>query len=216
MNLFQNKIIFKQQKNIAIFEKKYSIMNYKLFSTAVFSIAFLFIFNSCNVEPIDPVLANQLAQNNSNGTVGGNLNPTSIEGTYLLTAFNTSVPTDLNNDGVASVNQLSETSCYNNMLLTLNADHTFVANSKGVDIDLNGTTQTLSCFSDPDETGAWSLVGNTLTLTVLGAPTTTETYTVSGNTISATAQNGQAVGYDTVTNSPVYLTCNITIVYTKQ
>jgi hypothetical protein len=65
MNLFQNKIIFKQQKNIAIFEKKYSIMNYKLFSTAVFSIAFLFIFNSCNVEPVDPILASQVSNSSS-------------------------------------------------------------------------------------------------------------------------------------------------------
>ncbi|MEY2923205.1 MAG: hypothetical protein RL108_1831, partial [Bacteroidota bacterium] len=56
----------------------------------------------------------------------------------------------------------------------------------------------------------------TLTLTILGNPTTTETFTVSGNTLSATAQNGQAVGYDTVTHAPAYLTCNITIVYTKQ
>jgi len=194
-------------------------MNYKSFSNAVSSIAFLFIFNSCNVEPVDSVLSLQLAQNNSTGTGGtggGIVSPTSIEGTYLLTAFNTSVPTDLNNDGTASVNQLSETSCYNNMLLTLNADHTFVANSKGVDIVANGSTQTMSCFSDPDDTGAWSLSGNTLTLTILGNPTTTETFTVSGNTLSATAQNGQAVGYDTVTHAPAYLTCNITIIYTKQ
>jgi hypothetical protein len=191
-------------------------MNYKQLPFSILSFVFLFIFNSCNVEPLDPILANQLAQNNSNGSGGVNLNPTSIEGTYLLTAFNTSVPTDLNNDGIASTNQLSETSCYNNMLLTLNADHTFVANSKGVDIVSNGSTETMTCFTDPDETGAWSLTGNILSLTVLGNPTTTETYTVSGNTISATAQNGQVVGYDTVTNAPAYLTCNITIIYTKQ
>ena len=74
----------------------------------------------------------------------------------------------------------------------------------------------MSCFTDPDDTGTWSLVGNTLTLTTAGTPPVVDTYTVSGNTISATANNGEVVGYDTVTNSPVYLTCNITIVYTKQ
>ncbi|MEO0036972.1 MAG: hypothetical protein RIQ59_183 [Bacteroidota bacterium] len=196
-------------------------MNYKQLPFTILSFVFLFIFNSCNVEPVDPILSSQLVDyntiNNGGGTSGGGtVNQTTIAGTYLLTAFNTSVPTDLNNDGTASSNQLSETSCYNNMLLTLNADHSFIANSKGVDIVSNGTTETMSCFTDPDETGAWSLVGNTLTLTVLGNPTTTETYTVSGNTISATAQNGQVVGYDALTHAPAYLTCNITIVYTKQ
>ena len=139
-----------------------------------------------------------------------------ISGTYLLTAFNTSIPTDLNSDGTPSTNQLSETNCYNNMLLTLNSDNTFVANSKGIDIESNGTTETMTCFTDPDDTGTWSLVGNTLTLTISGTPQTIETYTVSGNTISATATNGQVVGYDTTTNAPAYLTCDITIVYTKQ
>jgi len=146
----------------------------------------------------------------TSGTVGG------VSGTYMLTAFNTSVPTDLNSDGTASTNQLLETNCYNNMLLTLNSNNTFVANSKGIDIVSNGTTETMSCFTDPDDTGTWSLAGNTLTLTTAGTPPVVDTYTVSGNTISATANNGEVVGYDTVTNSPVYLTCNITIVYTKQ
>ena len=140
----------------------------------------------------------------------------SVAGTYILTAFNTSVPTDLNNDGIPSTNQMSETNCYNNMLLTLNSDNTFVSNSKGVDIQTNGTTQTSTCYTDPDDTGTWSLNGNILTLTIASTPSDIQTFTVSGNTISATATNGQVVGYDTVTGAPAYLNCDITIIYTKQ
>lgn len=40
-------------------------MNYKSFSIAVSSIAFLFIFNSCNVEPVDPILASQVSNSSS-------------------------------------------------------------------------------------------------------------------------------------------------------
>ncbi len=35
-------------------------MNFKSFSLAISSVGFLFLFNSCNVEPIDPVLAEQI------------------------------------------------------------------------------------------------------------------------------------------------------------
>ncbi len=199
-------------------------MNNQRLSLATILLASIFIFSSCNNEPVDSVLAAQLAEYNNStvisGTTGGGstgtITTSSVVGTYLLTAFNTSIPTDLNSDGTASTNQLSETNCYNNMLLTLNSNNTFVANSKGIDIVSNGTTETMSCFTDPDDTGTWSLVGNTLTLTTAATPPVVETYTVSGNTISATANNGQVVGYDTINHAPAYLTCNITVVYTKQ
>ena len=204
--------------------KKNNTMIKQRLSLATILIAFILIFTSCSDEPIDSVLAAQLnaynastaGATNTGGTNTGTITNSSVVGIYLLTAFNTSIPTDLNSDGTASTNQLSETNCYNNMLLTLNSNNTFVANSKGIDIVSNGTTETMSCFTDPDDTGTWSLVGNTLTLTTAATPPVVETYTVSGNTISATANNGQVVGYDTVTHSPAYLTCNITIVYTKQ
>ena len=52
-----------------------------------------------------------------------------------MTAFNSSIPTDLNGDGSASTNQMNETNCFNGSFITLNSNNTFVADSKGIDIN---------------------------------------------------------------------------------
>lgn len=141
-----------------------------------------------------------------------------IAGTYLLTNFNTSVPTDLNGDGTASTNQINETSCLANSILTLNANNTFSSDSKGIDIglDLNTGVSTIECYDDPPITGTWSLSGNQLTFTYIdeGVPTS-DVFTVSGNTLSYTVQSGQVVGTASG-GEPVYLTSDITLIYTKQ
>ena len=137
-----------------------------------------------------------------------------IVGNYKLTAFNTSIPTDLNGDGTASTNQLSETNCLNNSFVALNANNTFTADSKGIDIDINNN---IACFTDPDFTGTWVLNGNILSLTYTDGPDTiTDNYIVNGNTFSATLNDGQVVGVEQVSGEPVYLTCDITIIFTKQ
>lgn len=140
---------------------------------------------------------------------------TSIVGTYLLTAFNTSIPTDLNGDGASSINQINETTCFNNSLLTLNANGTFTANSKGIDIDLTVTPNIITCSTDPDISGTWVLTGNILKTTYIeSGVTNVDEFTVIGNTLSITANNGEIVG--TANGSPVFLTADITIIFTKQ
>jgi hypothetical protein len=145
-------------------------------------------------------------------TVNNNTNVT-LPGSYLLTAFNTSVPTDLNGDGTNSTNQLSETSCLNGSFLTINANNTFTADSKGIEININGTQ--IDCFEDPDITGTWTLNGSQLSLSYvdLGTPYT-DVFTVSGNTLTYTVQDGEVVG--SANGNPVYLTSDITFIYTKQ
>lgn len=152
-------------------------------------------------------------------------NSGSVAGTYKLTAFNTSVPTDLNNDGTASTNQLTETNCFNDMFLVLNANNTFVSDSKGTEIaiEVDGATgevvETIGCFTDPDVTGTWSLNGNVLSLTYTDSDTgeqITDNFNVVGNTLVATINDGEVVGTETTTGAPVYLTSDITIIYTKQ
>jgi hypothetical protein len=195
-------------------------MNFKSFSLAISSVGFLFLFNSCNVEPIDPVLADQLAQNNSSnnnnnnggGSNGGN---TSVAGTYLLTAFNTSVPTDLNGDGTSSINQMSETTCFNNSTFILNSNNTFTATGGGIDIDLSVTPNVLTCFTDPSTNGTWTLNGNQLTTNYMeGGVSYTDVFTVVGNTLIITEQNGEVVGM--ANGNPVFLTSDITAIYSKQ
>ena len=100
----------------------------KRFSLAALLIVSVLIFSSCSDEPVDSVLAAQLAEYNSSNQVStGGGSTSSVVGTYLLTAFNTSIPTDLNGDGTASTNQMSETSCFNNSLFVLNSNNTFTA-----------------------------------------------------------------------------------------
>lgn len=166
-------------------------------------------FVSCDNEPVD----SELLRSSNGSTGGGGSTGTSVVGTYKLTAFNSSVPTDLNNDGTTSSNQLNETSCFNNSMLTLNSNNTFSADSKGVDIDL--TTNTLECFTDPVTIGTWSVSGSNLSLTYMdGGTSYTDVYVISGNTLTYSISGGEVVGMSG--GSPVYLTSNIQVIYTKQ
>lgn len=179
-----------------------------------------FSFVSCDNEPLDPVLVAQINANNgsnggSGGGSGGGVTPTNIAGSYILTAFNTSVPTDLNGDGTASTNQVTETTCLNNSLFVINSNNTFTADAKGIDIDLTTTPNVLTCFTDPDITGTWTLVGNILKTTyVEGGITYNDEFTVIGNTLVLTVNDGEVVG--TAAGAPVFLTSDITIIYSKQ
>lgn len=145
---------------------------------------------------------------------------TGIVGNYLLTSFTSSEPTDINADGTSSNNILSETACFNDMHLILNSNNTFVADSKGADIQIevinNIETEVIGCFVDPDEDGTWVLNGNILTLSFPGSTdTVVYTYNSSNNTLSATENDGSIVGM-TSQDEPIYLTTNLTLTYTKQ
>lgn len=160
------------------------------------------LFTSCDNEPLDPDLNID------------DFNTSSVAGNYKLTAFNTTVPTDLNGDGTNSTNQLSETNCFDNTFLSLNADHTFVADSKGIDIVDNA----LSCFEDDDLSGTWALEGNNLVLTYVDpvdGNTYADSFSVQGSVLKHTATGGDIVG-TTSTGEPVYLTSNIEFIYSKQ
>ena len=140
---------------------------------------------------------------------------TTVVGTYLLTAFNTSVPTDLNGDGTTSTNQMNETTCLNNSFLTLNSDNTFTATGGGIDIDLTTTPNVITCTTEPPTVGTWSLTGNQLTTTYVDSSVTyTDVLTYANNSLTYTILNGEVVG--TANGSPVFLTSNISLIYTKQ
>lgn len=181
-------------------------------AVSLFTLITSLVFLSCESEPLDQSLL-ETNSSTGGGSTGGGSTSTSIVGAYKLTAFNTSVPTDLNNDGTASTNQLNETSCYNNSLLVLNSNNTFTADSKGVEIDF--TANTLECFTDPDITGTWVLNGSILSLTYVdGGTTYTDNFTVSGSNLSFSVNDGDVVSI--LSGNPVYVTSNIQFVYTKQ
>lgn len=175
-------------------------MNRIKFSASVLLTITLFSISSCNVEPLDSDL------------FGNIINTTSVAGTYTMTAFNTGIPTDLDNDQVASTNQMLETTCFNNSIIVINPDGTFRATSKGVDIS---TSSTLTCFSDPDYTGTWTLNGTVLKLTYIDTGVVVdELFSVSANTLTYSVPQGQIVG-TTSTNVPVFLNSSYNIIYTR-
>ncbi len=143
-------------------------------------------------------------------SVGGTPTGT-VPGLYKLTAFNTSVPTDLNGDGTSVTNQMNEVTCFNDSFMTINVNNTYVADSKGVDIDFNGDYE---CFTDPDDTGTWVLNGTQLTMTSSDTTIDPAVFTVSGNTLTFTVPNGTAFTDDNGT--VVEITCDLTLIYTKQ
>jgi hypothetical protein len=99
------------------------------------------------------------------------------------------------------------------MLMTLNSNNTFTADSKGVDINFN--TNVLECYTDPSYSGTWILNGSTLSIVYVDSGITyTDNFTVSGNTLTYTLNDGEIVG--TTNGQPVYLDSDIQFVYTKQ
>jgi hypothetical protein len=146
-----------------------------------------------------------------------NVNAGGVTGTYAMTAYNTTIPTDLNNDGNTSVNQMLETSCFNGNLIVINSNNTFTATSKGVEISVLGTTSTIGCFSDSNINGTWTMVGNVLKLTyTLETIVYTDEYVYSGNNkLTYTDGQGEIVA-TTATDQPVYLSSKIDVIYSKQ
>lgn len=179
---------------------------------------FTLLFTSCEVEPLDPSLINAdnsggNSNNNGGGGNNGGGNSTSIVGTYILTAYNSSVPTDLNNNGISSTNQMNEHSCFNDMFLTLNSNNTFNANARGIEINTAGTAT--DCYIDPDYNGTWTQNGNTITLNYTdGGTTYNDTFSIVGNTLTFSITGGEVIGL--AGGNPVYLMSNIQLVYTKQ
>jgi hypothetical protein len=185
----------------------------KLKNIGAFILLFSIVIVSCTVEPYTGPMP--VADTTTGGGGGGGPVSTSIVGSYTMTAFNTSVSTDLNSDGTASTNQMTETTCFNNNTIVLNANNTFTATQKGVDIDSSGATDVLTCYADPNITGTWSLVNSTLTLTYMDTGVQyNDVYALVGSTLKMVVNQGDIVGM--VGGQPVTLTANIDIVYTKQ
>jgi len=94
--------------------------------------------------------------NNDNDNSGG------ISGTYELREFNTSSPTDFNEDGTSSTNQMSETNCYNNSKLTFRADNTFTYEVAYLSVNTADASDTCTSY---EVDGTWTATNNTLTAT---------------------------------------------------
>uniref|UniRef100_UPI00404AD246 hypothetical protein n=1 Tax=Flavobacterium sp. TaxID=239 RepID=UPI00404AD246 len=195
-----------------MFSKKYLLYSF----VSILSLGFI----ACtgDDEPVDPLLLD------NPGIVdgGGNVNNNTVFGVYVMTAFNSSVPIDLNGDGVSSTNSFDETECFDNSFLTLNQNNTFIANSKGIEINFDfdlvtgEEISTIECFTDESANGTWAVDGTNVVFTsTQDGETFTDTFAVVGNTLVFTVEEGSIVG-TTNQGTPAYLTSQIQIIYTKQ
>lgn len=190
-------------------------MNKLKFVTSLFFL-FSITFLSCTVEPYG---GSQAALTNAPVTP-----PTtppvvvvpvaSVVGNYRLTAHNTSVPTDLNGNGTASVNQMLETSCFNNSSATINANGTFSAVDNFPDLTSVAGVSGIVCDTD-NYNGTWTLVGNTITFTYNTAGTTiVDIATFANNAFTFVDTNSDFI--NVVNNQFVFVTGNIQNIFTKQ
>ncbi len=152
---------------------------------------------------------------------------TSLEGTWKLTAFNLNEAVDINEDGTASVDFISETGCYNNSNIVFSGNNVATLNMQELDIELDlviGTEDSyeysIDCIDATPEVAAYSVSGNSVSVIstyVEDGVTETETIvmTQSNNTLTVTIPE--------FTNVPVeengevtYTFVGATLVFTKQ
>ncbi len=137
--------------------------------------------------------------------------------TYLLTAFEVETPIDLNGDGVATTELISEGSCYENETLFFNDETNVTVTSTSfleitVEVDADDNLiQSSECIFEEDITNAtYSVNGNTITIDGIDG-------VINGNQIVITVPEGffgEIVGDDGI--STVELLEDIVFTYTLQ
>lgn len=164
------------------------------------------VFNSCEYEPVDSDIE----------IVEFKPDQSKFIGNYRMTAYNTSIPTDLDLDGNSSVNQMDETTCYDFNSLVLNEDNTFVYDVKGVEIVSDGMTDSFNCFSKSQISGTWILSGNKIIVEyTVNNSQKSEQFIISGNTLQKSFNNIDIVASSN-SKKPIYINGGVTVVYTKQ
>jgi hypothetical protein len=173
--------------------------NFRMFMmTAAVSLSAAAVFNSCSNDDEFSI------PNDNSG----------IAGMYRISSFN--VPaTDLNADGTASTNLLSETDCYNSNLVKLNKNHTYAMTDNYVDASSGAQVCT-----EYAETGVWKRDGDVVTLTSsesngYTSHDTALTYSEGAGTLTNAQTEGIYPGFDAFGNL-IDATGEISYVYTKQ
>lgn len=136
--------------------------------------------------------------------------------TYQLTAYNTATPTDLNGDGTASVNQMTEINCFNANSVTIKSDNTFTAQQNGVYVETETTPATAVCYEIPAITGTYTIENGVITMNYIYEGVAQEQqYVMDDTSLRSTYTDDFIVSKDD-TGAAVYITTELTIIYTKQ
>ena len=182
----------------------------------IFVFVALLVINSCDNEPLEGFdLANPAVQN----PTGGSSQNTTIAGTWRLTAWNSTNPVDINNDGVPSTNLLTEFNCYTNETIVFNSDNTGMIMSRSyaeIELELvTGTTNTYeymtTCIQEIENTPmTWTQAGN---IVAVDDGFSVVNLSLNANQLSFLIPNGFQADS---TDGMVTVEEDLTFVYTKQ
>ena len=152
-----------------------------------------------------------------NSDDGNNSASTSLDGTYVLTAYNVNPSADANNDGNASVNQMNEVDCFtsNRISLSEGINATLIDATYGIDI--SGTNPSIFCNTPQTLEGWYDTTDGTLRLAYFGEDGFANYlyYDISGNVLTRTITDGQIYTYD-ASGDVITLSGTISLQYTKQ
>ena len=148
------------------------------------------------------------------GNNNGNNNLRDMAGTYRMSSWNVPTAIDYDDDGDSSTNMMTESTCYNNTVMTLNEDGTYTSTYNSVGIN-NGVS---SCAQSQVTSGTWTRNGNNLTATTTygGSGTNSWTWNQQANTVTRSLTNSQYPSINSTTGDFEYATGNISQVYTRQ
>ncbi len=188
----------------------------KLKRISAFVLLFSVVFFSCTTEPYGGVIPAPVDPNavNPSSTNTPVVTAANVVGNYILTAHNTSIPTDLNTNGTASTNQMLEVACFNGSTLKVNANGSFDVVDNYADIENIGGVDLVRCGTGTDN-GTWTYSGNILTLTTTtGTITVVQTGTFANNNLTINVPNTEFLNY--VNGNLDFVQGTVQLVFTKQ
>lgn len=95
------------------------------------------------------------------------ISTTDLIGYWKLSRMESDTLVDLNSDNVGSTNLLEETSCFNTMDITFNADSTFITNNATMTFESGSSNNEFSCIQDRQDSGTWKIENDELVLNLV-------------------------------------------------
>lgn len=126
-----------------------------------FSILFLFVLSitSCSKEE-------QMMTETQIKSFNSSISSSDLVGHWQISRMESDTLIDLNDDDLWSRNLLEETSCFNTMSITFNADSTFITNNATMTFESGANGDQFSCIQDREDSGTWKVENDDLILTL--------------------------------------------------
>lgn len=99
-------------------------------------------------------------------TYNSSISTNDLVGHWQLSGMKSDTLIDLNDDDIWSTNLLEETSCFNTMSITFNADSTFITNNATMTFESGADGDQFSCIQDRMDSGTWKVENDELVLSV--------------------------------------------------